>query len=337
MRVRSNRGTAHPGSIITSSREFSTFDDTANINMIWEGLSGVFPTFNGTSMVAFHRSTVRAYDEGSRTFLTGLLKQYHKGTAADYSLQTEPFSLSQPRDVDSACESPDTIRTERKNNVERSYEILDSGMVLLKNYLSISDQVEVANICQELGVGPGGFYQPVFANGAKMKLQMMCLGRNWDPQTYSYKRYRGDGSEAPPLPDQFISLVETAIQESRDLSESKNDIPLMSPDICIINFYTDTGRLGLHQDKDESHDSLSKGLPVVSISIGDTAEFLYGYTRDKQKASKVWLKSGDVLIFGGKSRHIFHGVDKIIPNSAPLSLTKETTIPGRLNLTFRKY
>lgn len=80
------------------------------------------------------------------------------------------------------------------------------------------------------------------------------------------------------------------------------------------------------------------GLPIVSFSVGDSAEFLYGDGWDAYNADKVILKSGDVLIFGGKSRHIYHGVRSIIRNSAPKNLLKETYLrPGRLNLTFREF
>jgi alkylated DNA repair dioxygenase AlkB len=76
----------------------------------------------------------------------------------------------------------------------------------------------------------------------------------------------------------------------------------------------------------------------VSFSLGDTAEFLYGDTRDEAKASKIKLESGDVLIFGGQSRNIFHGVSSITPKTAPTYVTEEAKLrPGRLNLTFRQY
>lgn len=92
------------------------------------------------------------------------------------------------------------------------------------------------------------------------------------------------------------------------------------------------------QDKDESQESLREGLPVVSFSIGDSAEFLYGDERDVEKAKNVKLESGDVLIFGGTSRHIFHGVSAIHPDTAPKLLLEGTNLrPGRLNLTFRQY
>lgn len=92
------------------------------------------------------------------------------------------------------------------------------------------------------------------------------------------------------------------------------------------------------QDRDESEESLRKGLPVVSFSIGDSAEFLYGDSRDVDGAEKVILESGDVLVFGGKSRHVFHGVSSILKNTAPKPLLEESQLQdGRLNLTFREY
>ncbi|KAI3738094.1 hypothetical protein L2E82_28112 [Cichorium intybus] len=140
-----------------------------------------------------------------------------------------------------------------------------------------------------------------------------------------------------PMPD----LCEKADYDSNHVhpipQKEKPFLPC-PPDICIAKFYTKSGKLGLHQDKDESRESLDRGLPVVSFSKGDTAAFLYGNERDIEKAELVKLESGDVLIFGGESRHIFHGVSSIVPDSAPRMLLEATNMfPGRLNLTFRQY
>ncbi|QCE03192.1 alkylated DNA repair protein [Vigna unguiculata] len=224
--------------------------------------------------------------------------------------------------------------------------VLRPGMVLLKNFISHDGQVEIVRACRELGLGSGGFYQPGYANGAKLRLKMMCLGMDWDPQTYKYGTKRVfDGSTPPSIPDQFSELVATSIKEAQSLSKMEysvrhaNDVlPSMTPDICIVNFYTNNGKLGLHRDRDESKESLQKGLPVVSFSIGDSADFLYGDERNEEEAECVTLDSGDVLIFGGDSRHVFHGVPYVYPNSAPKELLRDSGLsPGRLNLTFRQY
>ncbi|KAG6643524.1 hypothetical protein CIPAW_09G217500 [Carya illinoinensis] len=224
--------------------------------------------------------------------------------------------------------------------------VLRPGMVLLKQYITHKEQVEIVKKCRYLGIGPGRFYQPGYQNGAKLHLQMMCLGMNWDPMSRKYDDTRPvDGIEPPCIPREFSLLVKRAIQDAHALvkkqyhvSNVEDILPLTSPDICIVNFYTTSGRLGLHQDRDESRESLRKGLPVVSLSLGDSAEFLYGDQRNVDNAERIFLESGDVLFFGGKSRHIFHGVSSIIPKSAPKALLEETRLrPGRLNLTFRQF
>jgi len=105
------------------------------------------------------------------------------------------------------------------------------------------------------------------------------------------------------------------------------------PDICLINFYGQDGRMGLHQDKDESRESLAAGTPVVSISLGDTARFLFGGLRRKEPVESMLLESGDVFVFGGPARLHYHGVTRIIPDTAPPALG----IDGRFNLTFREF
>ncbi|XP_058776527.1 alpha-ketoglutarate-dependent dioxygenase abh1-like [Vicia villosa] len=230
-------------------------------------------------------------------------------------------------------------REKRKEMKQSDKEIvlLRPGMVHLKGYISLTDQVKIVKVCRELGLGDGGFYQPGYKDGTKLHLKMMCLGKNWDPQTRQYGCQRlSDGSVSPKIPDEFLTLVHSVIKDSHSLIEpaSSKPLPVISPDICIVNFYEKNGRLGLHQYKDESDER----MPVVSFSIGDPAEFLYGDERDVDKAKKVVLESGDILIFGGKARNVFHGISAIKPDTAPSRLLEETNLckPGRLELSFIK-
>ncbi|KAF3451389.1 hypothetical protein FNV43_RR07484 [Rhamnella rubrinervis] len=231
---------------------------------------------------------------------------------------------------------------------EASKCVLRPGMVLLKNHLTYEEQVEIVRTCRTLGVGPGGFYQPEYKDGTKLDLQMMCLGLNWDPKRLTYEFIRSvDGCEVPSIPRPLFCQICDAMANANRLFEKEDELfekegedrlPFLIANVCIVNFYSAaTGRLGLHQDCSESRRSLNERLSVVSFSVGDSAEFLYGDERDECKADKVILESGDVLLFGGESRHIYHGVSSIIPNTAPKKLLEETGLrPGRLNLTFRE-
>jgi alkylated DNA repair protein (DNA oxidative demethylase) len=91
--------------------------------------------------------------------------------------------------------------------------------------------------------------------------------------------------------------------------------------------------MGLHQDKDEGERSIAAGIPVVSISLGDTARFLFGGLKRKEPVDAMMLESGDAFVFGGPARLRYHGVSRIIPGTAPPGLG----MTGRFNLTFRQY
>lgn len=259
------------------------------------------------------------------------------------SQRRELFSLSPSSLVLKQAE-----RREARNMGSEPANILMPGMVLLKHFLSQSEQVEIVKECRNLGAGPGGFYQPGYGNENKMHFWMMCLGWHWEPATRLYEVQRPCDNATPPgIPSLFLNLVDKCLNMARDVFQAENRsngskrntdlLPRMNPNVCLVNFYELYGRLGMHQDRDESQESLKNGVPVVSFSIGDSADFLYGSQRDVDMAQNVILESGDVLIFGGPARMIFHGVPHIHPHTAPSWLINKTNMrPGRLNLTFRQ-
>jgi alkylated DNA repair protein (DNA oxidative demethylase) len=200
------------------------------------------------------------------------------------------------------------------------------GAVWLKAWLPMDEQVSLVSRCRAILDGPSGGYVPTVRGGGKMRVRMTCLGRHWNPLTYRYTATREDfdGAAVPPLPDDWVALA-SALAADAGFA--------FTPDICLINYYGDDGRMGLHQDKDESPMSLSDGVPVVSISIGDTARFQFGGLRRRDPVETLRLESGDVFVFGGDARLRYHGVARTVPRTAPPELGLE----GRFNLTFRQY
>jgi alkylated DNA repair protein (DNA oxidative demethylase) len=200
------------------------------------------------------------------------------------------------------------------------------GAVHFPRYLSLEIQRELTQHCLDLIDGLVPAYVPVVRGGGKMHVRMLCLGRHWNGVTYRYERNRSDfdGLPAPPLPEGFRSLANECAAAAGMTLDS---------DLCILNYYEAGGRMGLHQDKDESDTSIAAGLPVVSISLGDTAQFLFGGLRRREPVQTLALGSGDVFVFGGPSRLRYHGVARTVPGSAPPGLG----LRGRLNLTFRQY
>ena len=99
------------------------------------------------------------------------------------------------------------------------------------------------------------------------------------------------------------------------------------PQACLVNFYSDEARMGLHQDKDEQ----DLDAPVVSISLGNACLFRVGGVSRDERTLSFKLSSGDVVVLGGEGRLCFHGVDRIYP--ATSTLLKNG---GRINLTLRR-
>jgi DNA alkylation damage repair protein AlkB len=200
------------------------------------------------------------------------------------------------------------------------------GAVWLKNWLSLDAQLSVLERCRHIMDGPAGGYVPTVRGGGKMHVRMTCLGRHWNPLTYTYTSTRADHDNAPvaSVPPDWVALAARLAHDAGFACR---------PDICLINFYGDDGRMGLHQDKDESRSSIEAGHPVVSLSIGDTARFLFGGLRRRDPVQALQLESGDAFVFGGDARLRYHGVSRISRGTAP----RELAIDGRFNLTFRVY
>lgn len=204
--------------------------------------------------------------------------------------------------------------------------VVAPGAVWLKHWLPLDEQRTLTAECRQILNGPAGGYVPTVRGGGKMHVRMVCLGRHWNPLTYTYESTRADHDNAPvaPVPRAWIELASRAAAAAGFTFE---------PDIALINFYDADGRMGVHQDKDESRASIEAGAPVVSVSIGDTARFLLGGLKRKEPIESFMLESGDVFVFGGASRLRYHGVSRIVPGTAPAALG----LDGRFNLTFRKY
>jgi len=200
------------------------------------------------------------------------------------------------------------------------------GAFHLPRFLDLAAQRALVEECRALVDGNPPAYVPTVRGGGKMHVRMLCLGRHWNGQTYRYEDTRADfdGQPVPPLRQEMKELAD-AIARSVGMS--------LEADLCILNYYGADGRMGVHQDKDESPESITAGWPVVSVSVGDTARFLFGGLRRRDPIETRPLESGDAFVFGGPARLRYHGVSRIIPGTAPPALG----LTGRFNLTFRQY
>lgn len=150
-----------------------------------------------------------------------------------------------------------------------------------------------------------------------MSVRMTAAGDfGWisDRKGYRYASTHPAGQAWPPIPARVLSIWE-------DVADSPR-----LPECCLVNFYSEGARLGMHQDQDEA----DYDHPVVSISLGDDALFRMGSVARGGSTQSVWLQSGDVVVMGGAARLAHHGVDRIRFGTS--SLLKDG---GRINLTLR--
>lgn len=166
------------------------------------------------------------------------------------------------------------------------------------------------------------FRHLVTPGGATMSVAMTnCGSLGWISDRSGYRYDPVDPLTSrpwPPMPDRFLQLARRAADAA--------GIPGFSPDACLINRYVPGSRRSLHQDRDE----LDLDAPIVSVSLGLPAVFMFGGQARGACASRHRLQSGDVAVWGGISRLAFHGI-------APLADgTHALTGRFRYNMTFRK-
>ena len=166
------------------------------------------------------------------------------------------------------------------------------------------------------------FRHLVTPGGHVMQVAMTnCGTHGWcsDRRGYRYDRIDPQsGRPWPPLPPLFLQLAADAAREA--------GFDGYVPDACLVNRYAPGTRLSLHQDRDED----DRVAPIVSVSLGLPATFLFGGFARGDKTVRTTLVHGDVVVWGGADRLRFHGVLPVKPGHHPV-------VGGqRLNLTFRK-
>lgn len=193
-----------------------------------------------------------------------------------------------------------------------------SGFRLYPSYLGAKAQSVLTRAAlSAAAVAP--FYRPVTPGGRPMSVEMTNMGPlGWvtDAVGYRYQpTHPTTGAPWPPISPDLLDLW-------ADLADARTP-----PDACLVNLYRTGARMGAHQDKDEANFS----LPVLSVSLGDTAIFRLGGLERRAPTRAMRLASGDVCVLAGEARLAFHGIDRILAGSSRL-------VPGggRINLTLRR-
>ena len=191
-----------------------------------------------------------------------------------------------------------------------------AGFVIHKGFLDKAAQQQVVEAVRGV-VRKAPLFAPVTPRGKPMSVRMTAAGEyGWitDRRGYRYDTVHPNGGAWPPIPDLIIDIWNGVSGVER------------RPECCLVNFYGEGARMGMHQDKDEG----SFDYPVVSVSLGDDGLFRMGSRERGGKTQSLWLQSGDVVVMGGDARLAHHGVDRIRFGSSSL-----LDGGGRLNLTLR--
>jgi alkylated DNA repair protein (DNA oxidative demethylase) len=204
-------------------------------------------------------------------------------------------------------------------DVRPSREVMAEGAMLLRGFARPFEDDLIADLREIVAQAP--FRHMVTPGGHQMSVAMTnCGSAGWvtDRSGYRYDASDPDaGKPWPAMPPSFCKIAKEAAAEAGFA---------FSPDVCLINRYAPGARMSPHQDKDEQ----DFGSPIVSVSLGLPAIFLFGGSKRSDKPARFRLEHGDVVVWGGPARLAFHGV-------APLA-DGEHAVMGRqrINLTFRK-
>lgn len=202
----------------------------------------------------------------------------------------------------------------------RSTEPLEEGAVLLRGFASSEAPTLLEEVARIAEAAP--FRHLVTPGGYTMSVAMTNCGRvGWvsDRNGYRYDPVDPDtGAPWPAMPESFLDLAQRSAGEA--------GFPSYDPDACLINRYLAGAKLGLHQDRDEK----DVWAPIVSVSLGLPAVFLWGGKRRADPVRRLRVDNGDVAVWGGPARFIYHGVAPLKDGEHPL------TGNARINLTFRK-
>jgi alkylated DNA repair protein (DNA oxidative demethylase) len=199
-------------------------------------------------------------------------------------------------------------------------EIMAEGAVLLRGFARPTETDLMAALRNVIAKAP--FRRMVTPGGHRMSVAMTnCGGRGWvtDQRGYRYDATDPEtGTPWPAMPVCFRDLARRAAAQA--------GFDGFAPQACLVNRYAPGAKLSLHQDKDE----LDLGAPIVSVSLGLPATFLFGGLSRSDKPRRFRLEHGDVAVWGGPARLAFHGVAPLADGEHPL------LGPRRVNLTFRK-
>lgn len=199
-------------------------------------------------------------------------------------------------------------------------ERLGTGTMLLHGFAAADAVAILADLVRIVKMAP--FRHMVIVGGRPLSVAMTnCGALGWLSDTSGYRYVSFDpysGLRWPPMPDAFLNLARAAASQAGFAG--------FTPDACLINRYATGARMSLHQDKDE-HDFKA---PIVSVSLGLPAIFLLGGARRADRAQRLALNHGDVLVLGGPDRLRYHGVQALKAGYHPL------LGDVRINLTFRQ-